>query len=320
MWPKQDSPSIDFMRWRYLYFAISALVIFPGIISLVRFGLKPSIDFTGGALIEIRNSTLTPFTEEVIRSSMPEDITIQAIQNTADQSYIIRTNPINKDQNEMFKATLASQAGLLTASVAAQVNPATMIEEVRFETVGPTLGKELITKTITAVLIAAIVITLFVALRFNEIKFGVSAILAMIHDMLVLLGVFSLLGHFKGVDVDTLFVTAVLTTLSFSVHDTIVVYDRIRESRKHQPLTRFTDLVNKAVTETLSRSINNSMTIIFMLLSLWLIGGESTRWFSLALLVGTITGTYSSTFTAAPLLVLWEDIRKKINSTKSLRG
>jgi len=135
--------------------------------------------------------------------------------------------------------------------------------------------------------------------------------LAMFHDTFVMLGVFSLLGHFLGVEVDTLFVTAMLTILSFSVHDTVVVYDKIRDSQKRFPKANFVDLVDKAVTETLPRSINNSMTIIFMLVALWLLGGESIKWFAFALLIGTISGTYSSTFTAAPLLVIWKNLKKK---------
>jgi preprotein translocase subunit SecF len=135
----------------------------------------------------------------------------------------------------------------------------------------------------------------------------------MFHDTLVMLGVFSLLGHFQGLEIDTLFVTAMLTILSFSVHDTVVVYDRIRESQRRYPQMSFEDLVNKAVTETLSRSINNSMTIIFMLIALWLLGGSTIKWFAFALLIGTVSGTYSSTFTAAPLLVVWYSFKNRRN-------
>ena len=133
----------------------------------------------------------------------------------------------------------------------------------------------------------------------------------MLHDSLVLLGSFSLLGHFFGIEVDVLFVTAVLTILSFSTHDTIVVYDRIRELSHKNKGVAYVDLINQAVTETMVRSLNNSLTIIFMLIALFLIGGETTKFFSLALLIGTITGTYSSTFTAAPLLVVWEKVFNK---------
>jgi len=162
-----------------------------------------------------------------------------------------------------------------------------------------------------AVIIAAGFILFYVAYRFKEKRYGVCAILAMFHDSLILLGIYSLLGHFFGVEIDTLFVTAVLTILSFSVHDTVVVYDRIRESVRLYPRADYYSLVNKAVAETLTRSVNNSMTIIFMLLTLYLLGGETTKWFVFALLIGTISGTYSSTFTAAPLLVVWNSLIKK---------
>ena len=137
----------------------------------------------------------------------------------------------------------------------------------------------------------------------------------MLHDSLVLLGIFSLLGHFFGIEVDLLFVTATLTVLSFSVHDTIVVYDRIRELQKRHSNESVYELANQAVSETMIRSLNNSLTIIFMLLALFLLGGVSTRFFALALLIGTVSGSYSSPFTAVPLLVIWDDLRKSRGRT-----
>jgi preprotein translocase subunit SecF len=178
------------------------------------------------------------------------------------------------------------------------------IKVLRFETVGPVLGAELLRKTLLAVLLVAGIITFYVWKQFDELKYGLCAVLAMLHDSLILIGAFSLLGHFLQVEVDVLFVTALLTTLSFSVHDTIVVYDRIRELKRKHPRSSLEEIANAAVLETLSRSINNSMTIIIMLLSLVILGGESIRWFGIALLIGAITGTYSSTFTAVPLLLV----------------
>lgn len=152
---------------------------------------------------------------------------------------------------------------------------------------------------------------LYISFAFKQLKYGVCALIAMFHDTIVLLGSFSLLGHFFGVEIDLLFVTAVLTILSFSVHDTIVVFDRIRELSHKNKNVDYVTLVNQAVTETMVRSLNNSLTIIFMLIALFLIGGETTKFFSLALLIGTVTGTYSSTFTAAPLLIVWNKIFAK---------
>lgn len=313
-----DYQPIHFMKYKWLYFALSGCVIIPGIISLGLFGLKPAIDFTGGSLLEIKSPVDHPIGSDMIRQSYPDGVSLASIQESGNHTLIIKSSPINKDQNELIKAKLASISGILaTATASAKISPASLIEEIRFETTGPVLGKELIRKTLFAIIIASVFILLYVATRFNELKYGVSAILAMLHDSLVILGVFSLLGHFLGVEVDTLFVTALLTILSFSVHDTIVVYDRIRESLKRYPHATLTDLVNKAVTETLGRSINNSMTIIFMLLALWLMGGETTKWFAFALLIGTITGTYSSTFTAAPLLLVWDSLASRLRRKKS---
>jgi len=291
---------MKFMRLKWLYFLISALVIIPGIVSLAMFGLKPSIDFTGGTLLELRFQKKIEATQfEEIKSVIKgKGFDLGSIQSSGENSILIRTKPITKDEASVIKSALAEKLE-------------EMPEEERFETVGPSLGRELLIKTIVAVFLAASFILLYVARQFKNAKFGICAILAMFHDSLVLLGVFSLLGHFFGVEVDTLYVTAVLTILSFSVHDTVVVYDRIRESQKYLSNVPFESLVDKAVTETLSRSLNNSLTIIFMLIALWLMGGETIRWFVFALLIGTISGTYSSTFTAAPLLVVWENLVKK---------
>jgi preprotein translocase subunit SecF len=280
---------INFMKYPVIYFLISALFLVPGIFSLATAGLVPAIDFSGGSLIELQFAE--PVTETQIRTEMPAEIEIGNLQSSGPNAYLMRTKPISMEQNELLKTSLAGSFG--------------EVEELRFETIGPTLGAELLRKTIIAVILSAAVILAYVAYRFKNFMFGTAAIIAMIHDTLIVLGVFSLLGRFMAVEVDTLFVTAILTILAFSVHDSIVVYDRIRESLHLFPKAKFEDLINKAVNETLPRSINNSMTIIFMLLALWLLGGETTKWFVFALLVGTITGTYSSPFVAAPILVIW---------------
>ncbi len=187
--------------------------------------------------------------------------------------------------------------------------------EIRFENVGPSIGPELVKKTVYALLISSGTILLWIAYRFKSFKFGVSATLATLHDSLVLLGSFSLLGHFLGAEVDFLFVTAMLTVLSFSVHDTIVVYDRIREFKKKFPDDIY-NLANKAISETMVRSLNNSFTIIFMLIALILMGGETVKWFAVALLIGTISGTYSSPFVAVPILVTWDELAERFKSRK----
>lgn len=283
------------MRYYLLYFAISLSVIIPGVYSLIRFGLVPSIDFTGGTNIVWQvNSN---HNESAIRSAISAlGANTLSYQLTSNQLKLT-TTPLSADD---YKNLLNNQDVINTK-----------VSEISYETVGPSLGGELIKKTIIGILLSATLIMFYVAYRFRSIRYGVSAILAMLHDSLVLVGTFSLLGHYLGVEVDTLFVTAVLTILSFSVHDTIVVYDRIRELKKHYHYLDFEEIVNRAVVETMGRSLNNSLTIIYMLLAMYLLGGDSIHWFIFALLIGTISGTYSSTFTAAPLLVAWERIQNK---------
>ncbi len=258
---------IDWMKYRYLYIAFSLLIIVPGLFSLFFYGLKLSIDFTGGSILTLSDST-------VIRQ---KDIT----QQQADE-IVVRLKPANKD-----------------------------IKLSSFETLGPAMGQETVKKTFYAILLASLLLLIHISHAFKKLKFGISAILAMLHDSLVLIGTFSLLGHFFNIEIDLLFVTATLTVLSFSVHDTIVVFDRIRELQRHESSLTMYEMANRAVSETMVRSLNNTLTIVFMLLALVLLGGMTTRNFALALLVGSISGAYSSPFTAVPLLAIWDDIKKR---------
>ena len=285
------------MRFKWLYFLISLAVILPGLFSLISFGLKPSIDFTGGTLWEIEvNSEQPTVNSEDIKKIFEESGLSAEVQTSGSDRLLIKTTSIDAPQKQSLAASMKNKLGDFT--------------EVRFETLGPRLGTELLRKAAFAIFLATLVILLYVAYRFKNLAYGATAILAMFHDTLVLFGVFSLLGHFAGVEIGTLFVTAVLTTLSFSVHDTIVVFDRIREIRRNANLD-LEEAVDQAVGETMVRSLNNSLTIIFMLLALFALGGETLKWFVFALLVGTVSGTYSSTFTAAPLLVVWHKLSVK---------
>lgn len=263
------------------------------------FRLNPSIDFVGGALLEYHCENEVNFDQ--VRNTLDEiGFAYESVQQSGEKAFLIRGETIDKNR-----------AGVIRSELEEKLN--TSLTEVRFETVGPALGKELLLKTVVAIVLAAGSILIYVAWQFKDKRFGISAILAMFHDTLIILGVFSLLGHFWGVEVDTLFVTAVLTILSLSVHDTVVVYDRIRESQKLYPKAEINTLANKAITETMGRSLNNSLTIIFMLLALLLMGGETIKWFIVALLIGTVSGTFSSTFIAVPLLAVWEKLGKTKN-------
>jgi len=288
---------IRWMRFKWLYFLISAIVIVPGLVSLLMFGLRPAIDFTGGTLLEYRFDQ--EITSQQINDFLKEkDFEVYSIQSSGERTYLLRLPILEKEKILEIENLLTEKTG-------------SKPQEVRFEVVGPTLGRELLIKTIIAVILAAGFILSYVAWRFKNTKFGVCAILALFHDILVLLGAFSLMGHFWKLEVDTLFVTAMLTILSLSVYDTIVVYDRIRESQKLLPDIPFESVVNKAITETLPRSLNTSLTLVFVLVALILLGGVTIKWFAVALLIGAISGTYSSPFNAVPLLVIWENLKKR---------
>lgn len=293
---------MNLMKHKKIFFFLSAIVLVPGLISLLIFGLKPAIDFIGGSLLEVKlveEKSVENFQETVLKEQLKDVFIVNSVQKTGEGSLIFRGNEITNEQKDIALDLLQTELGELAV--------------LRFETVGPVLGQELLKKTFTAILIVAGVIIFYIWQQFHDLKYGISAVLAMFHDSLILLGIFSLLGHFKNVEVDVLFVTAVLTTLSFSIHDTVVVYNRIRELKKKHRHLSLTEIANAAVWKTLNRSVNDSITIILMLLALVLLGGDTIRNFSFALLVGAITGTYSSSFTAVPILLVWEELanRKK---------
>ena len=294
---------IDWMRYRYIYFAISITFIVLSIYALVAWGPKLGVDFTGGSIIEYQvDSEIS--TEDLSNRLTKEGIQITSIQETQGNKYLIKLPPVQGEEKQKIADVMED----ITAGG---------VMELRFENIGPSIGPELVRKTVYAIVIAASFILLWVAYQFKSIKFGASAILAMFHDSFILIGAFAALGHFMGAEIDFLFVTALLTTLSFSVHDTIVVYDRIRESQKNHGGELY-DLANLAITETMVRSLNNSFTIIFMLFALILMGGTTVKWFAMGLFIGTILGTYSSPFVAVPLLVTFDKLEAKIKS-KNLR-
>lgn len=270
---------MNILKYRPFFLGFSALVLCIGVISLGVKGLPISIEFTGGELQEI--SLPQPITAQQIDQLEDLELDISVISET---SVTLRAQQIDQ---EKITSVLGSE-----------------LEVVRSAQVGATFGQQLITKTILASLVIIGGIILYIWWQFKSWQFGVTAILAMLHDSLVVIGSFSVLSIWFEVSIDTLFITALLTTLSFSIHDTIVVFDRVRELQTTHKKLSWSELLNAAIVQTLTRSLNNSMTIIFVLFALVLIGGSSIRWFATALLIGAITGTYSSTFVAAQLLSL----------------
>lgn len=281
---------IDFLKFKWLYFLISGIIITFGLYSMITFGFKYSIDFSGGSLIEYKtNKQLN--NEDIKKTIKIGDVSISSVDNNGND-YVIRTVVIEEEKEKILRSQIEKKYNV-------------KLTLLRFETVGPTLGKETMNKTITASLIAIVGILIYLTFTFANFKFALAAILAMLHDFLVVVGCYSLLCKYFGAEVDTLFITSILTTMSFSVHDTIVVFDKIREYKKTEN-SSFTVLANKALTETMVRSLNNSLTIVLMLLALVLLGGDSIRFFSATLLIGTIIGTYSSPFIATPILEFLE--------------
>ena len=287
---------MNWLKYKKIYFSISLILVVVSVFSLLKWGFELGVDFKGGSVIEYKFEESIS-TEELSKKLVEENIDVRAIQESGDNLYILKLGEVTSEKKNDITEVVSSFSG-------------EKFLETRFETVGPSIGPELIKKTIYAILVAAGVILIWVAIQFKDIKYGASAILAMFHDTLILVGVFSLLGHFLKVEIDFLFVTALLTTLSFSVHDTIVVFDRIREIKKKSD-DNLVDISNTALSETMIRSLNNSFTIIFMLVALVLLGGSTVKWFAVALLVGTVMGTYSSPFVAVPLLNVFFDRGKK---------
>ncbi len=286
---------MNVMKFRPLFLVISSLLLGLSLFSILRWKFKLSIDFTGGTLWELN---IPDYSQDKLNQAFSKNnLELKSINSTGANQYLLKFPNINPDKKtELVNSIKESFPNY---------------SELKFETLGPTLGQELFKKTIAAVILSSIFLFLFIGRRFRDLSFGGAAILAMFHDTFILIGSFSLFGHFFGAELDALFVTALLTTLSSSVHDTVVTFDRIRELKRHSFQKDWVTLANQAVTETLVRSINNSMTIIFMLTALVLLGGSTTRWFATALLVGVICGTYSSTGVAIPLVLLFKKHSKK---------
>lgn len=287
---------INFLKFTWLYVLISAVVIGVGLFSIFRWGFRYSIDFVGGTNLEYQfNKTIkTADIKKVLK-----DIKIEVLEITVNQNkYLIRMASINEQKEIELKNILENKFK-------------TKITVLKSETVGPILGKETLIKTLIASLLGVFGILIYMSFSFKNLYFALSAILAMVHDFLVVLGIYSLMSHFFGAQVDTMFVTAVLTTMSFSVHDTIVIFDKIREYFNLEGKGDLSYYANKALTETMVRSLNNSMTIVFMLSALVLMGGSTIKFFAATLLIGTISGTYSSPFVATPILVFMQKLRNK---------
>lgn len=301
---------MDIIGKKYFYFLLSLIVIIPGVISLLLFGLNLSIDFTGGTMITVSvpKQADQKAANSVAGILQKEGLRVSSTQ-TSSNLVLVRTQLMDQAQDKRFVSDLG--------------NRIKGAKQEEFESIGPTIGAETTTNAILAVIIASLFIILYITWSFRKVpkpassfRFGICAIIALVHDVLVVVGIFAILGHFFGVEVDSLFLTALLTVIGFSVHDTIVVFDRIRENLRRVSGLPFSKVVNESILQTLDRSLNTSLTVVLVLLALLLFGGDSIRWFVVALLVGVISGTYSSIFNASPLLVVWQELSDKFSKNK----
>lgn len=282
-------------KWLYLF---SLFIIIPGTISLVVWGLKPSIDFTGGTVIEVQGVNETKAITDSASNNQ-----IDSPQITKNQgNVLIRTKTVDETAVKNFKTEIGK---IQNAKIT------------RIETIGPSVSKEITKNAIILVLLASAVIVFYIAYSFRKVpkpasswEFGAAAIIDLLHDALLVLGIFSILGHFFNVEIDPLFITAILTVIGFSVHDTIVIFDRIRENLIRGSFSDFETTVATSISEMLPRTLATSFLVWVILFILFVLGGESIKYFVLALVIGILSGTYSSICTSSPLLVTWENFKK----------
>lgn len=297
---------LNILGKRYLFFGLSLLVILPGLIIWAVTGLPLAIDFKGGSLLEVQFTDGTLPESEAVVSVFQDlgikDVTVQVAVGTdgTRNVLVIRSPFIDEDQ----KTTVVTRLQELSGATSIAIN--------RFESVGPTIANQVAGRAALAVGVAALCVIIYITIAFrgipNAFRYGVCAIIAMLHDILIVLSLVNVGGLLFGWQVDSLFLTALLTVIGFSTQDKIVVFDRIRENSTILRKLSFERLANHSIVQTLQRSINTQlMTVEFMLLALALFGGITLREFAVILLVGLFSGTYSSIFVAAPLLVVWEN-------------
>jgi preprotein translocase subunit SecF len=287
---------IDFLKYRKVFFLVSGILVLGSIIFLAAFGLKFGIDFTGGSILEVEYRESRPSNQEVKDDLAGLDLGEILIQPTGGKGVILRMRETSEDTHQEVLRRLRGDKEL---------------EEVRFEAIGPVIGQEVKEKTKLVIILALVSILLYVTFAFRGVsrpvrswQYGIATLVALFHDVLIPIGVFAVLGRFYSVEISVPIITALLTVFGYSVNDTVVVFDRIRENllKKNLP---FKEAVNESLNQTLSRSVSTSLTTLFVLSAIFFFGGYTLRYFSLALILGIALGTYSSVCLASPILVSW---------------
>ncbi len=326
------------VKYRKIFYTLSTILVLFSIFSISKYGLNYGIDFKGGSIIEVEYNGARPSHDEIISTVRSSGVTSEiVVRPTGDKGYIIRTADLASSTINLVTANLVSPSAISststtgTSSTSTSIGAGTVIGTgvttskigtiKRMDTVGPILGQELQSKSIMSIILVILAIVLFITFAFRHVskpvsswKYGLAAIIALAHDVLVPTGIYAFLGRNGSYEVDALFVTALLVILGFSVHDTIVVFDRTRENLKIDDHHKeaFDKTVGKSISQTFARSINTSLTTILALVALYIFGADATRNFSLILIIGIVLGTYSSIFLGSPLLVtFWKSQKNK---------
>ncbi len=311
--------NFQIIQKRKIWYSISGGFFLAALLALSFWGLNLGIDFTGGTLVEVDFLHGRPSIEAAQNKLTPLELGDIAIQPAGESEMILRLRDITEDEHQEILTVLKNEFANVPPPEAENLTISEVITENRFETIGPSIGQELASKAVSALVLSIIFIIFYIAYAFRKVsepvaswKFGVTAIIALVHDVTIITGVFAVLGYFLNVEVGAMFVTALLTILGFSVHDTIVVFDRTRENLFNtKNREEFEDIVNVSVNQTIWRSINTSVSTLFVLSTIYFFGGESIKYFTLALMMGIFIGTYSSIFLASPVIVDWYEIGLK---------
>ncbi len=287
----------NFTKYSKIYYIFSGILIIASIASLIVFGLKFGIEFTGGSTMELEFKNTRPSNDEISNALKDIDLGGVVIQPTGEKGVVLKFKGIDESTHQQ---------------VFSKINVLSESEEKSFQYIGPSIGQELRNKTQIAIILALLAITIYIAFVFRKVsrpvsswKYGITSLIALFHDVLIPLGVFSVLGKFYNVEITIPIIAALLTVLGFSVHDTIVVFDRIRENILRRGGGSFDEVVNISLNQTIGRSLSTVVTVLLVMFSLYFFGGETLKYFSLALIVGITSGAYSSIFIASPLLVTW---------------
>ncbi len=294
---------MNFVKYRKIFYIFSVIIILGSVSSLVIFGLKLGIDFTGGSILEVSYNNERP-SNQIIQDELNSlNLGSITIQPTGQKGIIIRTGSISEETHQQILKKLSGFGSL---------------EEKSFESVGPTVGKELANKTLIILVLSLLSMMIYIAIAFRKVsravpswKYGIVSALMLLHDVLVPLGVFSILGKFYNVQMTTPVVVALLSVVGYAINNVVVVYDRMRENFMRRSSLSFEEVVNFAIGQTLSRQINTSLTILFPLFFIFFIGGETLKYFALAIILGLVAGLYSSIFLAGPILISWRGGRQK---------